>query len=178
MDALIPAFIAVLLAETGGKAQALSGRDGHLLALALSTVVSLGLAVAGGAVIATMIGPQPRTLLAGLALVFAGVPMLLPAKPLKPEDDAPGFAKAFFRYLAVQLGDASQFIAFAIAARSNMPVLALAGGFGGVILAGALPGMFGKDWPEAVKLRLFRWAAALLLTGAGAWLAITALRLI
>jgi putative Ca2+/H+ antiporter (TMEM165/GDT1 family) len=178
VDALIPAFIAVLLAETGGKVQALAGRDRQLLALALSTVISLGLAVAGGVVIATMIGAQPRTLLAGLALVFAGVPMLFPAKPLSEGGDAPGFAKAFFRFLAAQLGDASQFIAFAIAARSNMPLLALAGGFGGVMLAGALPGMFGKDWPEAAKLRLFRWAAALLLTGAGVWLAITALRLI
>ncbi len=178
MEGLIPAFIAILLAETGGSVQALAGRNGALPALALSTLISLGIAVAGGAVIATMIGPQPRMLLAGLALLFAGGPMLLRVKPPRAQDDAPGFSKAFFRYLAAQLGDASQFIAFAIAARSSMPLLALAGGWGGVMLAAALPGLLGRDWPEAARLGLLRRASALLLTGAGVWLIISALRLI
>jgi Ca2+/H+ antiporter, TMEM165/GDT1 family len=182
MDALLPAFIAVLLAETGGKVQGLSALMGQgqaaarmMAALLLSTLVSLGIALAGAFVIAGMIGVNPRNLLAGLALLFAGVPMLFAPKAPKLPKGKPGFATSLFAFLAAQIGDASQFIIFALAARTATPPLALVGGLAGVMAACALPLVMGKDWPEAVPLTLLRRIAAALLTLAGVWLMVTAL---
>jgi Ca2+/H+ antiporter, TMEM165/GDT1 family len=182
VDALLPAFIAVLLAETGGKAQALSALIGVqqsagrvMAALFVSTLISLGIAVAGSALIAGAIGYAPRNMLAGLALLFAGVPMLLTPKPPKQPKGKPGFGTSFFAFVAAQIGDASQFIVFALAARSAAPPLALTGGVVGVMAACALPLVLGKDWPAAIPLTALRRIAAVLLSLAGAWLIVTAL---
>lgn len=182
MEALIPAFIAVLLAETGGKVQSLAtrgpGNRAMLLALGLSTLISLGIAAGGAILIADSFALAPRTLLAGLALLFAGAPMLLPAKPAKPRDEGRGFAGHLFGFLAAQIGDASQFIVFAIAARSNMAPLAFAGGVAAVLAAGAMPSLFASEWPDAKHLMTLRRIAAILLLLAGLWCAATALRVI
>ena len=169
MDALLPAFIAVLLAETGGSVQALTAATRErrpapvtLIALALSTLVSLGLAAWGATLIAGMIGLSPRTMLAGLALLFAGAPMLLPKKLLAPQ-----VGSAFFAFLAAQIGDASQFVVFALAARTNMPLLALAGGCAAVMFAAALPLMARADWPDEGTLNRLRRIPAILLLLAG-----------
>ncbi len=182
MDALLPALIAVLLAETGGKVQGLSvhmaARQSFipvLVALAISTAVSLAIAAFGAVYIAKLIGERPRILLAGLALLMAGVPMLLRGKPLKPDAGKPGFAKSLFAFIASQIGDASQFIVFALAARGSAPALAFAGGMAGVLIAAALPVVAGKDWPGPERLRLLRLIAAVLLTLAGFALAVSAL---
>ena len=63
----------------------------------IKMLVSLGLAAWGATLIAGMIGLSPRTMLAGLALLFAGAPMLLPKKPLPPQEGS-----AFFAFLIVQ----------------------------------------------------------------------------
>ena len=185
MDALLPAFVAVLLAETGGRMQGLVGQMGArqsggavLAALALSTLISLGVAVAGAAVIATMIGARPRELLSGLALLFAGVPMLLRQKPPKAIGETSGIVRSFFAFLAAQLGDASQFIVFAFAARGSAPTLAMAGGVAAVLSAGALPLILGKDWPGSLPLSSLRRIAAVLLIVAGGFIAIKALGII
>ncbi len=177
MDALLPAFIAVLLAETGGRAQSLAAMQGSaafLAALALSSLISLAIGAAGAVWIGGLIGERPRMLLAGLALLFAGVPMLFPSKPPKPIANT-RFATVFFAFLARQLGDASQFIVFALAARGNSVALSLLGGFSGVMAAGALPMIVGRDWPGAAKLLWLRRLAALLLALTGGWFAISAL---
>ncbi|MFM2098490.1 MAG: hypothetical protein RLZZ366_29, partial [Pseudomonadota bacterium] len=70
MDVLLPVFIAVLLAEMGGKVQALSHRlsqtSSHVLAaLFVAAIASCSFAAIGGAVIAPLISFQARTLLGG-----------------------------------------------------------------------------------------------------------------
>ena len=180
MDAILPALLAVLLAETGGKTQGLVHAAGLarpelpvLGVLLLTTLTGLGVAAFGGSAIAHLLTPDARALLAGMALVFAGAPMLLPRrKPIAPP-----------RHLVLalaksQFGDASQFIVFAIAARADTPVLAVMGGVFGVTAAMLPPLMMGKGWPGKIPLTVLRTAAAMLLLIAGAGLAVGALRLI
>lgn len=182
MEAVIPAFIAVLLAETGGKVQLLAGllpgKRAVMLAMLLSTLISFGIAAGGAVLIADSVAFAPRTLLVGLALLFAGVPMLLPAKPAKPKDKGRSFGGHLFQFLAAQIGDASQFIVFAIAARSNLAPLAFAGGVAAVLVAGAMPSLIAGDWPGVNRLMVFRRIAAVLLIIAGMWCAATALKVI
>ena len=85
MDALIPVFIAVLLAETGDRVQSQAHRLGVTFAdhrpiyAALITVTLLTLIISGigGSYIANLLTYEARTLFAALALLFAGLPMLL-----------------------------------------------------------------------------------------------------
>ena len=180
MDGLLPAFVAVLLAETGGAIQKIFiGRAGpdagrSLALLAVSTLLSLGVACAGAAIIGPMLGERPRALMAGLALLFAGVPMLLPDWRQKK---AP-MRISRFDFAKTQFGDASQFIVFAFGARGSMPWLALAGGFAGIMIAAVLPVLLGKDWPSGVPMVLMHKLAGWILALAGLWQALMALQLI
>lgn len=186
MDALLPVFIAVLLAETGGRVQAAShglqlrfGQPGAILgALALSTVASLAVAGIGGAFIATLIAFDARTLLAGLALLFAGGPMLVAAKPMSEPAGKKPFAAALARFLPVQFGDASQFIVFAFAARSGHAPLAIGAGLSAILAAALIPVLLGRDWPGKLPLPMLRRVAAALLILAAFALIVAALRLI
>lgn len=187
MDALLPVFVAILLAETGGRVQVaahvLQLRYGQaapiLSALTLSSLASLGVAGIGGAVIATMIGFDARTLMAGLALLFAGGPMMVSPKPVpEGEGHAGPFRTSLARFLPLQFGDASQFIAFAFAARSGHAPLAIGAGLAAVLAAAFIPMVVGKDWPGSVPLSALRRGAGALLILAAFWMIVVALRLI
>ena len=186
MDVLLPVFVAVLLAETGGRVQARAhllsqtyGSGGAILAaLSLSTFASLLIAGVGGAWVADTISFQARTLLAGLALLFAGLPMLLAVRPPGELGGKTVFPAALRAFLPVQFGDASQFIVFAMAARTDQPVLGIAAGLVATLASAAFPIMMGRDWPGALPLVLLRRVAAALLTLAGAWMIVSALRLV
>lgn len=182
MEALLPALVACLLAEVAGRVQltteayAPQQRAFTLgAALALSTAISLAIGAAGGAFMARLVTYEARTLLLGLALLMAGGTMLLRAKAdrlAEPPKGAP-----LWRYLATQLGDNSQFLVFAFAARGNAPALAALGGLAGVLLAGALPLLLDADFRRLPLATLRRIAGGLLLA-AGLWSALHALELI
>lgn len=182
MDALIPALVAVLLAEFGGKNQAIAHRAAVsgltparvMSALLAISIVGLGLAAWGGTWIAKMLTPDARLLLAALALLFAGLPMLLSRRAAK-ETEHRSFLPAF---AGAQLGDSAQFIVFALAARGDQPVLAASGGVAGVAISALPPLLLAKDWPGAVPVRILRSVAATLLIVAGFVLAVQALRLV
>ncbi len=185
MDVLLPVFIAVLLAETGGKAQniahklTLGGTPARMIwtALGVATLGSYLAAVIGGAFVATLINFQARSVLAGLALLLAGGPMLFFFKRKEIEADSASLTTAIMRFVIAQFGDAAQFIVFAMAARNDMPVLALFAGLWAVAATAAAPIILGKEWPGAVPLRLLRIAGGILLIGAGGWLITTTLRI-
>jgi putative Ca2+/H+ antiporter (TMEM165/GDT1 family) len=59
-----------------------------------------------------------------------------------------------------------------------MPVLTFAGGLAAIAVAGAVPLLLGRDWPEDMPVTLVRWIAGALLTLAGARLALNALQII
>ncbi len=186
MDAIVPVFIAVLLAETGGIVQHAAHHLGHqfkgsaktVIALAIATVISLAVGAIGGRLVATMVTFEARTLLAGLALVFAGVPMLFRVKGERDLATTRPFFTSLLRFVRVQFADASQFIVFAFAARANAPELTLAAGFAAVMVAAVPPIILFIEWPFAMPLAILRKIAAIMLTFAGLWLGVIALRLI
>jgi Ca2+/H+ antiporter, TMEM165/GDT1 family len=180
LAALIPALIAVLLAEMGGKTQRLAhsvaerfGPGRTLSALLLTSAIGLCVAAAGGAYISRMLTPDARTLLAALALGLAGLPMLWLRDWAVPASKhlVPAFAVA-------QFGDSAQFIVFAIAAQGGEGVLAALGGLFGIVGAAAPPVLLGSQWPGRVPLTMVRLAAAALLIATAIWIAAHALRLL
>jgi Ca2+/H+ antiporter, TMEM165/GDT1 family len=183
MDVLLPVFIAVLLAEMGGKVQALSHRlsqtSSHVLAaLFVAAIASCSFAAIGGAVIAPLISFQARTLLGGLALLLAGAPNLLPLRTAPEPAMTIGFIGLCLRFARAQFGDASQFIIFAFAARANMPVLGAVAGMLAITLVSAPAILAHEDWPGPLPLKLLRIAGAVALSVAGGWMIVSALRLI
>jgi putative Ca2+/H+ antiporter (TMEM165/GDT1 family) len=187
MDALIPAFVTILLAETGGRVQAsvhtlqakFPCHGKRILAvLALTTLASLTLAAVGGAIVADMIHFNARTLLAGLSLLFAGSAMLFAFRDARAPKGDGSFATSLRTLLPIQFADASQFIVFAIAARSDMPVSTTLAGVAAVLVAAAVPLALKDDWPGAIPLTPIRSACGALLILGGAGFCVSALRLI
>ncbi len=179
---MIPALVAVLLAEVGGRNQAIAHRAvlagrapiQTLLALIAVSIAGLGLSAWGGSMIARLLIPDARLLLAALALIFAGAPMLVRMRTgVASEPDQPLLA-----FAAAQLGDSAQFIVFALAALGNQPVLATVGGVIGVVVATMPPLLLGGDWPGGLPVRALRLIAAALLIMAGLIIAVRALRLV
>ncbi|MEY2927451.1 MAG: hypothetical protein RL367_1928 [Pseudomonadota bacterium] len=183
MDALVPAFVAVLLSEIGGRVQKgahsfglKGGKGGVFAALMLSSIVYFAIAAVAGVFVSAMITPNPKMLLLAMALVFAGVPMALRVKPVAATRG--GFAGSLNYFVSKQFGDGAPLILVAIAARTNMPELAFAGGLAAIAVAGGVPLLLGRDWPEDMPVTLLRWIAAVLLTLAGVRLALIALQII
>ncbi len=168
MEALLPALVACLLAEMAGRVQLTTESYavtrpawGLCAALLISTTISLAVGAAGGAWMARLVTYEARTLLLGLALLMAGATILFRPKADRMADAPKG--APLWRYLATQLGDNSQFIVFAFAARGNAPVLAALGGLGGVMLAGCLPLLLDKDFRRLPLSTLRRLSGGLLL---------------
>ena len=197
MEALLPAFVACLLAEMAGRVQlttesyaaprhatlrhatpshAVQRRAwGLCAALLLSTLLSLAIWAVGGALMGPLVTYEARTLLLGLALLIAGATILF--RPKADQMAEPPKGAPLWRYLAMQLGDNSQFIVFAFAARGNAPVLAALGGLAGVMAAGCLPLLLDQDF-RRLPLALLRRISAALLLIAGLFSALHALDLI
>lgn len=187
MEALLPVFIAVILAEFGGRTQAVGNalslsfpqNQSFLFgALGLASLVSLVVAGVGGSIMAGLMAYDARSLLFGLALIFAGVPMFLSVKRPDIKRFGSPLASGLFGFGRVQFGDASQFIVFAVAARSGEPILAVIGGLLGIFAASAPAIVMQGDWPAKLPLRPIRMMAAFILTFAGAYAAVSALKLI
>jgi Ca2+/H+ antiporter, TMEM165/GDT1 family len=184
MDAILPLLIAVLLAEMGGKTQLLAHQQSlissHLRIigiLSLTSLISYGLAAAAGFYISTLIAFDARTLLFGLALLFAGLPMILqPKQPPALPENAPAISLTR-HFTTAQFGDAAQFLVFAVAARLGTPVLSVIGALAGVLTACLIPMMLGRSWIRGGTLTAARRIAATLLSGFGFWVVVSALRL-
>jgi Ca2+/H+ antiporter, TMEM165/GDT1 family len=186
VDALIPAFIAVLLAETGDRVQSQAHRLGLTFldhrpiyaALVFASAATLLTGAIGGALIARLLTFEARTLFAALALLFAGLPMLLKFRPAKPIVPTRPFLNGLIRFLPAQIVGASPFIVAGLTARTNMPAFAFSGGFAAILIMATLPMLLRTEWPGRVPLSILRYVAGALLIGSGLWLGLGALRLI
>jgi putative Ca2+/H+ antiporter (TMEM165/GDT1 family) len=186
MDALFPTFIAILVCETGGKVQrqteALARRHGMrsaiLVALVIASTLGLLVSAYGGMWIASQINYQARTLMLGIALLFAGASMILREKLGEPDGGGPVFARSLWRYIIVQFGDNAQFLVFAFAARGEAPLFAASAGVAAVLVA-ALPPYFEPfNWRTVLRIRLARKILCVVLTLTGLAVSLSALRLI
>lgn len=186
MDALLPAFIAVLLAETGDRVQTQSHRLSLAvadlrpvwLALLLSGLIIFGVAASGGAYLSEMMSYRARSLLFGMALLLAGLPMLIRIKSAMPLSARNPFVTSLACLVPAQLASGSPFLIAALSARTDMPGLSVAGGYAAHIFAAALPLIGRAEWPGALPLPLLRRLAGIILVVAGLWTGLVALQLI
>lgn len=184
MDALLSTFLSVLLAEMGDRTQILAAalalryqRNGAVLAgLALATLLNCAISAVGGSVIDQWISEAPLKLFAGLAYIFAGAGMLMWRRKVDPLSGwkTPAFLTAFLGLFILELGDKSQFIIAAQAARHEYWVMALIGGFVG-IMAATIPAVILRErLAQMVPLKPIRWISGALLLGWGVMLALQA----
>ncbi len=187
MDALVPAFVAALLAQFGDRSSwlvaTLADRYRRPFTITVAAAIAHGLccaiAATGGALVAPMLTPNARRLMLALALFFAAAGALW---PLKAPDRLEGWKLGplltpFLGVLILSFGDTAAFFTLAIAVQGS-PWLAAIGattGAGAVALAAALAGE--ASW-RRLPIGRFRAGFGLLCLVGGAWLAAQALRLI
>lgn len=138
MTGLLFALLATLFVGIGARDQMLvarlSERQGSRPALLLvaicSGVLASAMAAWGGTQVAELMGGRARLLVVAMALVLAGLEMLVLAPrraPAEPTHSLGAFALVIF---AMQLTDAARFLVFAIAVLTRAP---LTSGLGGAI---------------------------------------------
>lgn len=187
MDALLPAFLAALLAEIGDKTMILAALLGARYkapgaVLAGIFVAALGnslIAAIGGSLVADLMSFRAATLMLALALGFAGVGAFLPQKPprITPYARIGAFGTAAIGFFALELGDKTQFLTFAIAARTDSIGLVGAGATAGILAASTVAVLGGHALLERLPVRLVRAGVGGLFVLLAAICAIFALRL-
>lgn len=188
MDALLTSFIAAGLAEFGDRTQLLAallaarfGRPGPILAgIALAAFIHMIVASIAGSLVNDYILLGTAALLVALALFCVGAGGLFARK--LPEDVSVSGKGAFQAALAgtfvLEFADKSQFLTFALAARTDAPLLTAAGATAGLVAACIPAVALGDKFTTALPLRPIRIGAAAALLLAGAIVTINALGLI
>jgi len=186
MDALMAALVAALLTQVTDRSTWLAARlgtrfDNHaalIVGLALALGLVNAIAAAGATLVAPLLTPNARTLLLALALVSAGAAALVRPKPPTETFRGGAFIAALAGSLALGIGDRTQFITFALAARTSIPALAAVGATVGG-LAVQIPAMLaGERARSRLPEQAIRLPVAILLLVAGAVIGLSALRLL
>ena len=188
MEPLLTTFLAAGLAEWGDKTQllvaALAARFGRtreiLIAAALAALANAFIASAGGVLLNQFVTLRAASLLVAVALLFAGVAGLI--SRTAPEGPAgPGrvfVLTAALALFAADLGDKSQFLTLALAARYDSLVLAGFGAAAGIMVASVPAAVLGAALPRTLPLKPLRIGIALLFLLVGFIVAVSALRLV
>lgn len=142
VNALIPALVAVLLAETGGPLT-IFGRERRMTA-ALAMLLLLFVAGVGGWTVAAMLNTDARMLVLGLALLFAGISQFSQRVALVEKPGIVAGGMTLYR-------SPTPFLAFAFAAWMSAPLSAIAGAVAGVGVA-VLVGTVSPTIPRAVRI--------------------------
>lgn len=163
MNGFIPALVAVLLAEIGPRALFYAAAGRHRIVLfAMAALVAL--AGTGGVVLARELTEWSNALMIAIALLFAAVGQVQRIRP----------AAGIIPVVSAFWSGGVLILVFALAIRFG-PVAAIGGGLAGLVAAAVLTrALVGGGIP----LQPVRWAAAALLTLAGAFIAVGALRLV
>jgi putative Ca2+/H+ antiporter (TMEM165/GDT1 family) len=186
VDALMAALVAALLTQMTDRSAWLAARLGDrferrgtaVAALVLALAVVNAIAAAGALLVAPILTPNAKALLLALALVSAGGAALFAPKPPADKFRGGAFIASLAALLALGIGDRTQFITFALAARTPLPALAA---FGATIggLAILIPAMLAGEGAYArLPMRAIRLSIAALLLIAGAIIGLGALRLL
>lgn len=189
MDSLLPALIAALLAGATDRPAWLAGilgkrfgkRTGVILGVVAAQVAIMGAALAGALAVRDMMTPNARSLIFGLALLFAGAGALMPPKP--PRDRLEGWRIGALPTSAIGLfilafGERVQFVGFGAAAWGGSPLLAAMGAMFGAIVAGAVAATLGEREWRRLPLRPIGIAGGAMLVLGGLFLALGGLRVI
>lgn len=188
METLVPAFVAVLLAQVfdppARLAAVLADRFGRGAGVTVGMILAHGAgflaAAVGGALIAPGMSPNARALLLALALVFAGAGGLARTKLADRLTSwrIGSFATAFLGIFILAFGDRSQFMALALAAWGASPVSTAIGSTVAAVAVGIVAAILGERvWCRWPGRRATGLGVSAMLVVVGAVLAVRALRL-
>jgi Ca2+/H+ antiporter, TMEM165/GDT1 family len=188
MDALMAALLAALLSQPSDRtpwlAAILADRTQRpmavLLGLALALAIVQAVAAGAGAWIGPKLSPNAQGLLLALALLSAAAAMVTRIKPPDRLEGwrLPPFLLAFLGLLILAAGDRTQFLTFALAARSPVPWLAAVGALIGALAVNVPMVLAGERARRRLPLTAARWAGAALFGIAGVAAGLSALRLV
>ena len=187
MEAFFTTLLLTAIVQTGDRTQLLCAALGQRFArpvpLALGVALASGLMAAigalGGVVVGTWISLDALRLFYALSLLFAGLGMLGPRRPV---DTLPGWRTGpmltgLLGLLILQFGDKGQFIIAATAARSHDWLWPLIGGWGGTVL-GLAPAVIWQERLAGWPIRPIRIGAGLALMALGIALSLGAFGLV
>lgn len=187
------AFVAALLTQASDRtpwltailstrfAQSGSGGPGAVIAgTAISLAVINTIGAIGGAIIGPRITPNAQSLLLALALLSAGGSALV---RIKQPDRLSGwrigaFMTSLLGVAILGLGDRTQFITAALAARSPTPALAAVGATLGALVVNVPAILAGEGARRTLPLAAVRITIGILFLITGAVIGFSALRLI
>lgn len=188
MDSLLPALLAAALAAFGDRPQRLAAVlatrfDAPGTVLGAVFVAALGssvLAAAGAMLVAPILNHHAATLLLALALLFAAVTALFPARKLDMVDGwkLGAFPTSLLALFILMFGDSTAFLTFGVAARGTLPPAAAIGAAIGTTAAIAPAALMGDEFGRLIPVRGIRRFAAALFLMTGTWCALMALRII
>jgi len=185
MDALMAALVAALLIRATDKTvpwvarvAERSGRTGAVLAATfLALLVTQSIAAVAGALLAPHLNTHAQRLLFAFALLSAGLGAIWRGKPLASESPQRPLVAVTARLISIGLGDRTQFATIAVAAGGTAGLAAAGGLIGSVVVLGAAA-LAGEQLWRTLPDRPVRYAIGGVLLAVGAWLAVSALRLI
>lgn len=187
MDALLTSFVAAALAEWGDRTQlfviVLAARFGRpvpiLAGLAVAALANGLVAAIGGVYVHDLVTTRALSLLVALALLMAGAGSLISRKPpdLAARWRTGAFVTSAVSLTLLEIGDKTQFLTFALAARFDSIAFAVAGATAGILIANAPAAVLGDALGRTVPVRPIRYAIAALLIVTGLIVAVKALAL-
>jgi len=171
----LPSFFLALIAAAaatlgGGEAvrvgrlsAALGAGTGLLAASWLACILACALSAWLGAGIAAQLGLEAKAMLVAIALLLAGLELLVLRPGRAPAEPTRSFGAILIVLGAAQLTAAAGFLVFALAGATGAPWLAAAGGAlgSGAALTGAWS--LGAEWEARVPLGVVRHTVAALL---------------
>lgn len=188
MDALVPAFIAALIAQFSDAgprlAAILADRYGArwkvVVGFMLAHAAGFAIAAAGAGLIAPMLNPDARALFVALALLFAACGMLWREPKL---DRLEGWrigalATSLLGAFILAFGDRTQFLAFALSVRTSSPGFAAFGALAGTMVVTFAAAAMGEEAWRALPHKAIRIASAAAFAILGVVMALGAWRLI
>ena len=177
MSDFLPLFLSVLLAEIGEAPQLLlavlamrfADKRPLFIGLFLAAAFSAGLSSVAGFGLHGVMNAQALTGFQALTLITAGFGMLFWKRKVKTLSDWKSGAlfTAFVGLAASQIGDKSQFLIAASAARSGAIVVPAIAGFLAITLACVPAILFQERLGRILPINMIRWCGGAILTIAG-----------
>ena len=188
MDALLTSWLLVAWTGMGSRSQLLcaafsirfANRIALIVGVALACLANAALSATGGALLAASISRDALLLFQALAILFAGIAMLLPRRPVDTLAGWPigAFLTATLGLFILQFGDKGQFLLAANVGRTQAPLLVATGGWLGALTALIPAILLGDRIAHRLPLRAIRLAGGAVLTLGGVTLALNAFGLL
>ena len=161
---------------TAGTAER-TGRPGAVLAGAsLAVIVTHAVAAVAGYFLAQYLTPNPLRLMLAVMLVLAASGAIWPGKAKEPATKRPLLATLAY-LIPAGLNGRGEYVVFALAAAGTPALAAVGGAIGSLVVLVAVALMGEQLWRPLPHCAI-RIIVALLLAATGAWLGLSAIRLI